>query len=981
VVDESKPEAETKRMINTRKGSSAFKMMSTEAKLTAGNRNTTKTSSDNKGIRFPTKLLLRKNSAMVIKDESKTVEGDFATSSPVRNLFDLLEVQYMTIPPARKLEDDIDEQSRDDTEDFFVKVGSVAGADEQARQVDDYSLENEFVKISNKMVVSALPPETDDDLSGNIDTTDEEEHYRKEDEMPDKSISNGDPASDQVFGEGEKLVDNTEPTETSDENFTKELTLRQPSNLPLKDYEETNMHGQPIQDESPRVNTFEGNIELLSTKEVASARLEKPNRSRIRKNVWGKKKTDAQNKVFKVIGTVPDEVEEQVTYGKGEEQDEIPQVSSAESNFEIVFGDLEIAAENALRTSNTSPTRPNWGGDGGKKKKGNHYNVFRVPSAAPGEDMKAALIDEKVTNGDEEEPADEDAARPSKTELVIANDDKESKTAPPVDQNESPRVNTFEGNIELLSTKEVASARLEKPNRSRIRKNVWGKKKTDAQNKVFKVIGTVPDEVEEQVTYGKGEEQDEIPQVSSAESNFEIVFGDLEIAAENALRTSNTSPTRPNRGGNGEKTKKGNHYNVFRVPSAASDEENMKAALIDEKVTNGDEEMPADEDAARPNKTELVIANDDKESKNAPPVEMITRGEEKEPVDQVATKSIKAGVAPSQRESASKIEAEKEVTHIKTDNEIFDETKVPPAPFPMKFHLNATTRKRYFAKTVGSSELKNEEERRVPHAIPGDEKVDESMRESATSSKKKNKWFKKKDKQYKVLKISAVATDKKKFKTMPPVEMAISGGEENEPTNTNRNMSEMVNEGNENEPAGQDLKKPSTIGLVTSGLENEAEKKISVTSSLSSVQGQTQNEASFWSQPPALLSSDILNTPMEKFNQLMTCASTCMPLFDAHSVIAAARNNQTTEPVASVEEKLAAKDDELKLLQAKVKHRNQKNMTLSLQVTKLKLDIADFTVKVRELEQLYAQTSYEAVRAKKEETSSVLPILGKCKRN
>jgi septal ring factor EnvC (AmiA/AmiB activator) len=113
----------------------------------------------------------------------------------------------------------------------------------------------------------------------------------------------------------------------------------------------------------------------------------------------------------------------------------------------------------------------------------------------------------------------------------------------------------------------------------------------------------------------------------------------------------------------------------------------------------------------------------------------------------------------------------------------------------------------------------------------------------------------------------------------------------------------------------------------------------------------------------------------------MTCASTCLPLFDAHSVIAAARNNQTTEPVASVEEKLAAKDDELKLLQAKVKHRNQKNMTLSLQVTKLKLDIADFTVKVRELEQLYAQTSYEAVRAKKEETSSVLPILGKCKRN
>ena len=259
---------------------------------------------------------------------------------------------------------------------------------------------------------------------------------------------------------------------------------------------------------------------------------------------------------------------------------------------------------------------------------------------------------------------------------------------------------------------------------------------------------------------------------------------------------------------------------------------------------------------------------------------------------------------------------------------------------------------------------------------------------------------------------------------MPPVEM-VTGGEEKEPTDRNRNKTEVaasqleivhpdetvnkgnenepadqdvakpskigvatpelasdavrkvsltveifspdgkVNKGDENEPADQDVTKPSNIGLPTSGLENEADKKVSVTHSLSSMQRQTQNEASFWSRPSSWLSSNILNTPMDKFNQLMTCGSTCLPLADAHSVIAAARDNQATEPYASVEEKFAAKDDELKLLLAKVEHQNRHNMTLSLRITKLELDIADFTGKVRELDQ-YAQTSYEAALAKEE---------------
>jgi hypothetical protein len=82
--------------------------------------------------------------------------------------------------------------------------------------------------------------------------------------------------------------------------------------------------------------------------------------------------------------------------------------------------------------------------------------------------------------------------------------------------------------------------------------------------------------------------------------------------------------------------------------------------------------------------------------------------------------------------------------------------------------------------------------------------------------------------------------------------------------------------------------------------------------------------------------------------------------------MAAAGDNQATEPDASGEEKLPAKDDYFKLLQAKVKHQNQHNMMLSLQITKLRVDIADFTVKLCKLDQLYAQTFNEAVRAKDE---------------
>jgi hypothetical protein len=152
-------------------------MTTTAAKLTAGNRNATKTSSNNKDIRFPRKLLFRKN---LIKDESNTVQKDAAISSPARNLFkdesntveeytaissqarslfDLLEVQCMATPPACTSKDGIDEQCRDKTEDFFIKFGSMAGADEQARQVDDYSVVAEFVKNSNNIVVPIMPPE------------------------------------------------------------------------------------------------------------------------------------------------------------------------------------------------------------------------------------------------------------------------------------------------------------------------------------------------------------------------------------------------------------------------------------------------------------------------------------------------------------------------------------------------------------------------------------------------------------------------------------------------------------------------------------------------------------------------------------------------------------------------------------------------------------------------------------------------------
>ena len=578
VVDESKSEEEAK-MTNTRKGSSTF--TNTADELTARNRNTTKTSSDNKGIRFPAKLLFRKNSAMEIKDESNTVGEDFATSSPARNLFDLLEVQYTANPTARELNNGIDEQCRDDTEDFSVKVGSMAGADEQARQVDDYSA----VKISNKLVVSGLPPEPADDLSGNIDTTDKEGLGRKEDEMPDKSISND---------------------------------------------------------------------------------------------------------------------------GKEDEQDEIPHVVSAESNFEIVFGD------------------------------------------------------------------------------------------------------DLSGNIDTTD------------------KIGLGRKEDEMPNKSIS-------------NDGKEDEQDEIPQVVSAESNFEIVFGD----------------------------------------------------------------------------------------------------------------DLSGNIDTTDKEGLGRKE---------------DDIRI-------KFHLNAMTRKRYFAKTrktgVGSSELKSEEERTVPYAIPGEKKVDESIGESATSSNKINKWGKKKDKQYKVLKVS-VSTDKKKFKTMPPVKM-VTGGEEKEHADTNPSKTEEaasqleivpsdenVNKGNENESADRDVAKSSQIGVATSELASDAVRRVSLTKSLRSVHKQTQNDASFWSQPPAWMSSDILNAPIVKFNQLMSCTFPCTP-----HVEDIASDNQATEPDASADERLA-KDDILKLLQAKVKHQNQHNSTLSLQITKLKLDNADFTVKVRELDQLYVQTSYEAVRAKEE---------------
>ena len=67
-----------------------------------------------------------------------------------------------------------------------------------------------------------------------------------------------------------------------------------------------------------------------------------------------------------------------------------------------------------------------------------------------------------------------------------------------------------------------------------------------------------------------------------------------------------------------------------------------------------------------------------------------------------------------------------------------------------------------------------------------------------------------------MLKILAASTDEKKFKTTPPVKMAISSGEEKEHADKNLNMTEKVvaqleivppdetvNKGNKNESADQ----------------------------------------------------------------------------------------------------------------------------------------------------------------------------------
>ena len=421
---------------------------------------------------------------------------------------------------------------------------------------------------------------------------------------------------------------------------------------------------------------------------------------------------------------------------------------------------------------------------------------------------------------------------------------------------------------------------------------------------------------------------DEFPKADSFKGNIELIF--IKEAVDASLRDISISPSKKNMW-----DRKKNDIQHFKVS---------------------------------------VIATDDKGLKTAPPVEMITQGKEKEHANQYATKPSKAGVGPTQRESAGEIEA--------TEDEIFDETKVPSAPICINFHHKAMTRKRYFANTsrktgVGSSELKSEEERTSPCAIPVAQKVDENIGESATSSRKKIKWGKKKDKQYKVLKASAAATDKKEFKMMPPVEMVTGGGgEEKEPTDTNRNKTEVaasqleilhpdkkLNKGNKNEPMDQDVAKPSKIGVATLELASDAVRKVLLTKSLSSVQRQMQNEASFWSQPPAWMLSDISNAPMDKFNQLMSSTFPCTPLIEDTQQNDRARiltNNLKDSNINPL-----ARARSWPLTKPAIHFAASDNQATESVVDKLKVDIADFTVKVRELDQLNARTADEAVRAKR----------------
>jgi hypothetical protein len=907
VVHESKPEEESKLMTNIRKGSSAFTM--------TGNRNTTKTRSDNKGIRFPTKLLLRKN---FITDEPHAVEENSVTSYSARSLFDLLEVRYMTNPPARELENDIEEQCRDDIEVSVLTACYMDEAHEQPRPVDDRS-------VTTVMTDDKVDAKLYDDETNSV-TTEEIRAWGLWPECDRQELPRDVAATAAIDADKDTTSYNMADVDGGDRERRTPTVVAKPRKI---------IKSKPMKRLLMRFAKSTATDDKKMMGELSIGKNSKEDKEE-------NSSTDAPSCNMEIISnmtTIPPacKLKDGIDDKQCRDNTEYFYLTACSlagaHEREWQVDDLYVTTE----TTNTISAMT---------------HAINVRIAEFVENVKKMVIPSKQPEPAEQPPQE------------IINDDLNAK----IEMNTDNEKQLTKSEMQKMSTGNIA-LRLDPVSRERKQASSTEASKLSDANVIHEL--TVPQssewalkDDEETKTLGRPL-HDELPKADSCKGNIELIF--IEEVVDAKLRDSSKIPSKTNMWDT--KKKDVRHFKVS------------------------------------------VIATEAGKSTTAPSVGMIAQGEDKEPVDQDATKPSRASVAPSQGESAGKIEAKKKVTHTKTEDEIFDETKVPSAPIRIKFHLNAMTRKRYFAKTrksgVGSSELKSEEERTVPYAIPGEKKVDESIGESATSNKK-NKWGKKKDKQYKVLKVS-VSTDKKKFKTMPPVKI-VTGGEEKEHADTNPSKTEEaasqleivpsdenVNKGNESESADRDVAKSSQIGVATSELASDAVRRVSLAKSLSSVHRQTQNDASFLSQPPAWMSSDIINAPMDKFNQLMSCTFPCTPhvedmqqndrasIFtnnlkdpnvnpsardrpwpltksDTHFVIAAVSDNQATESVA-MEAMLISQVDELKSMQTKKEYQDQ---------PKLKVANADFKAKLRELDRLNARTVDEAVRAtEKAETQCI----------
>jgi hypothetical protein len=192
--------------------------------------------------------------------------------------------------------------------------------------------------------------------------------------MPNSTL-----ASNKVFGEGEKLANSTnsmEPTKVANAKATKELAVHQPSEWPLKDDEETYMHGQHMQDEIPQFDSFESNFEIVlcDLENVADETLRKRSTSPtslIKKKFEGKKKVK-QYKMLKVSLAITDK-----KYFKTMHQ--VDMVTGREEK--------EPANTNAIKTE------------------------------VAASQLKIVPPDAKVNKGKEEEPADQDV---TKSSMIVA---------------------------------------------------------------------------------------------------------------------------------------------------------------------------------------------------------------------------------------------------------------------------------------------------------------------------------------------------------------------------------------------------------------------------------------------------------------------------------------------------------------------------------------------------------------------------------